>query len=101
MPLLERLFGKKQEELVVSFYEIEGNLQVSTKPYFIKKDRGQGEKEFADIALTSNFECCFVYSSDNNCWFNIVNKAYKYFDSKKIFWRWELLVISRIISGLE
>lgn len=48
-------------------------LYLSTKPYFLKRSREDGEKDLEKLVDTSNCEGCWLFDIDNSVWLNLVS----------------------------
>jgi hypothetical protein len=52
-------------------------LFVSTRPHFFDKDRAEGEKDLEDLVFEGKHEAVWVFSVEENRWFNLAEKLLK------------------------
>ena len=59
------------EEITFKKPLLRQRLYVSTKPYFLKRSRGEGEKDLERLVDTSKSEDCWLFDSNNSLWYNL------------------------------
>ena len=63
------------EELIFRNSDHRGRLYLSTEPYFMVKDREEGEKDLNALAVSGKVEGAWIFTDDDLRWRNISSKT--------------------------
>jgi hypothetical protein len=63
-----------EEKIIFKRPRFRRKLYVSKKPYLLRKGQCEGEKELSDLVLKAKRESIWIYSHNNETWYNITKK---------------------------